>query len=115
MIELDFPLAGTNALIRINTQEDFIRFEVEGYTPGYEGHNEDPGQGQSYETVKAFLVVGGKFEIELTDVQAELAFKVYEQEFFREMEKQNKRDKEAHERDKAIEDEYYKNVARFWE
>lgn len=121
MLEINFPLAGSFELIKINTCDDFLRFEVEGYTPGYDAPEcnnpssplfGDPGIPAKYEFVKAYLVVNGNFEIELTDAQAELAFKVYEQEFFREMREQEKTDRDACELDRAQEDEYYKEMVR---
>ena len=93
MIELDFPLID-NSLVRVNTCEDFIRFEVTGYKPGYKApySNDpssslfsDPGESASIDSVKAFLVVKGEFVIELNDIQSELAFKCYEKEFFQRM------------------------------
>ena len=103
MIELDFPLID-NSLVRVNTCEDFIRFDVYGYIPEYKAPYcndpssamySDPGTAASIDDVKAFLVVKGEFVIELNPVQSELAFQCYEKEFFQRMKEQEKYDAES--------------------
>lgn len=85
----------TDEIIKITEDGSYLRFEISGYKQGTIDNSEladwDCGEPSCFETVKAFLIVDGKVEIELSEEQSEKAFSVYEAEFYDEMCRINKK------------------------
>lgn len=92
-------------IIRASEDESFLKFEIKGYSPGtsesgvfYDGNREklsayDPGESAIYDDVKAFLIIAGKLEIELTEIQSEKVFSVFSYEFFSAMQKEYEKER----------------------
>lgn len=76
-------------IITMTEDESFLRFEIEGYTPGTIDYSNlagwDCGDPAIIETVRVYLNIVSKMEIELPSDISDCIFRLFEDEFYGKM------------------------------